>query len=119
MLLSVVGALALNTAATILLTRASMANYPGGSALALLNERYADYAHGQSALLLLTPVHCADWPTNERLCLHHSGCPHLKPRCAEWRLTLPPYSRTALPRAHGHPSAHCLLRLQPVDLQQD
>ncbi|KAI9463196.1 alpha-1,6-mannosyltransferase subunit [Lactarius psammicola] len=44
-LLTVVGALALNTAATILLTRASMANYPGGTALAVLNERYADSAH--------------------------------------------------------------------------
>ncbi|KAF8268144.1 hypothetical protein EI94DRAFT_1728540 [Lactarius quietus] len=44
-LLTVVGALALNTAATVLLTRASMANYPGGTALALLNERYADSPH--------------------------------------------------------------------------
>ena len=46
-LLTVTGALALNTTATVLLTRASMANYPGGSALALLNERYADSAHGK------------------------------------------------------------------------
>ncbi|KAF8258483.1 hypothetical protein EI94DRAFT_1578784, partial [Lactarius quietus] len=37
-----VGALVLNTAATVLFMRASMANYPGGTALALLNERYAD-----------------------------------------------------------------------------
>jgi len=44
-LLTVVGALALNTVATVLLTRASMVNYPGGTALALLNERYADSSH--------------------------------------------------------------------------
>jgi hypothetical protein len=47
-LLTVAGTLAFNTAATVLLTRASMANYPGGTALALLNERYADRAHGRS-----------------------------------------------------------------------
>ena len=64
MLLTVVAALALNTAATILLTHASMANYPGGSALTLLNERYADSAHGKSALLLLTSVQCAGRSTN-------------------------------------------------------
>ena len=45
-LLTVAGALTLNTAATVLLTCASMANYPGGMALAVLNERYADSAHG-------------------------------------------------------------------------
>jgi alpha-1,6-mannosyltransferase len=46
-LLTVAGALTLNMAVTVLLTRASMANYPGGAALALLNERYADpsYVH--------------------------------------------------------------------------
>ncbi|KAH8990246.1 glycosyltransferase family 22 protein [Lactarius akahatsu] len=43
--LMVAGALMLNTVVTILLTRASMANYPGGTALALLNERYADSAY--------------------------------------------------------------------------
>ena len=52
-LLMVAGTLALNTAATVLLTRASMANYPGGTALALLNKRYADRAHGRSTLLPL------------------------------------------------------------------
>ena len=64
-LLTVAGALALNTAATILLTRASMANYPGGSALALLNERYADSAHGKPTIpSLLRNAQCADRPTN-------------------------------------------------------
>ncbi|KAH9055207.1 alpha-1,6-mannosyltransferase subunit [Lactarius vividus] len=43
--LMVVGALMLNGVVTVLLTRASMANYPGGTALALLNERYADSAY--------------------------------------------------------------------------
>lgn len=57
-LLTVAGALALNTAATVLLTRASMANYPGGSALALLNERYADSAHGMPTTTL-PPSQCA------------------------------------------------------------
>ena len=96
-----------------------MANYPGGSALALLNERYADSAQGKSAMFLLTSVQCADRPTDERSCVHNSAYPRLKPRCAEWRLTLPSLSRTAVPRAHGHPSANCLRRLQSVDLQQD
>ncbi|KAH9954038.1 glycosyltransferase family 22 protein [Russula dissimulans] len=45
MLLVVVGSLALNTAATVILTRASIANYPGGHALARLNERYAGSSH--------------------------------------------------------------------------
>jgi alpha-1,6-mannosyltransferase len=45
--LAVVGALVLNTVATILLTRASMANYPGGHALARFNERYSDSPHGK------------------------------------------------------------------------
>jgi alpha-1,6-mannosyltransferase len=45
--LAVVGALALNTAATVLLTRASMANYPGGHALARLNERFEESLHGR------------------------------------------------------------------------
>jgi len=47
MLLAVVGSLVLNTAVTVLLTRASIANYPGGHALALLNERYAGSPHGE------------------------------------------------------------------------
>ena len=45
--LAVIGALALNTAATVLLTRASMANYPGGHALARLNERYGESSNGK------------------------------------------------------------------------
>ena len=61
-LLTVAGILALNTAATVLLTRASMANYPGGTALALLNERYADSAHGKRPS---SPWH--DRPINERV----------------------------------------------------
>ena len=45
--LMVAGALALNMTATILLTRASIANYPGGHALARLNERYGESPHGK------------------------------------------------------------------------
>jgi alpha-1,6-mannosyltransferase len=48
----VAGTLALNIVATVLLTRASMANYPGGTALALLNKRYANSEHGKPTLLL-------------------------------------------------------------------
>ena len=55
-LLTVVGTLAFNAAATVLLTPASMANYPGGTALALLNERYADSAHGGSTLPVPAPI---------------------------------------------------------------
>ncbi|KAI0306185.1 Alg9-like mannosyltransferase family-domain-containing protein [Multifurca ochricompacta] len=44
-LLIVVGALALNTAATTFLTRASIANYPGGNALERLNKRYTNSPH--------------------------------------------------------------------------
>lgn len=40
--LIVAGSLVLNTATTIIATRASMANYPGGDALALFNKRYAE-----------------------------------------------------------------------------
>ncbi|KAI9507337.1 glycosyltransferase family 22 protein [Russula earlei] len=43
--LVVVGALVLNASATVLLTRASIANYPGGHALSRLNERYAETPH--------------------------------------------------------------------------
>ncbi|KAG1841033.1 glycosyltransferase family 22 protein [Suillus subalutaceus] len=42
MFLAAAGILALNCAITIVSTRASMANYPGGSALAIFNDRYAD-----------------------------------------------------------------------------
>ena len=51
-LLTVVGTLALNAAGTVLPTRASMANYPGG----MLNERYADSAHGGSTLPVPAPI---------------------------------------------------------------
>lgn len=44
--LAVVGALAFNMTATVFLTRASMANYPGGHAVARLNERYGESPHG-------------------------------------------------------------------------
>ncbi|KAI0280292.1 GPI mannosyltransferase [Russula aff. rugulosa BPL654] len=40
--LIVVGSLVLNTATTIIATRASIANYPGGHALALFNKRYGE-----------------------------------------------------------------------------
>ena len=80
-LLTVAGALALNTAATVLLTRASMANYPGGSALALLNERYADSAHGKPTISsLLRNAQCADRPTNVM---------HVR-QCTSTSQTLPP-----------------------------
>ncbi|KAH9041595.1 alpha-1,6-mannosyltransferase subunit [Lactarius pseudohatsudake] len=67
--LMVAGALMLNTVVTVLLTRASMANYPGGTALALLNERYADSAYGKATLLPSTCTQCADRPTNEHVCV--------------------------------------------------
>jgi len=46
--LMVVGSLVLNTATTIIATRASIANYPGGHALALFNKRYAESPNGKS-----------------------------------------------------------------------
>lgn len=46
--LIVVGSLVLNTATTIIATRASIANYPGGHALALFNKRYAESPNGKS-----------------------------------------------------------------------
>ncbi|KAG0708123.1 glycosyltransferase family 22 protein [Suillus ampliporus] len=42
MFIAAMGILALNCAITIVSTRASMANYPGGSALATFNNQYAD-----------------------------------------------------------------------------
>ncbi|KAG2053372.1 hypothetical protein BDR06DRAFT_982841 [Suillus hirtellus] len=42
MFLAAMGILALNCAITIVSTRASMANYPGGSALSTFNDQYAD-----------------------------------------------------------------------------
>ena len=45
--LLVVGALALNTVATVVVTRASIANYPGGHALARLNEQYMETPNGE------------------------------------------------------------------------
>jgi alpha-1,6-mannosyltransferase len=45
--LLVVGSLVLNTATTIIATRASIANYPGGHALALFNKRYAEYPNSK------------------------------------------------------------------------
>jgi hypothetical protein len=47
--LIVVGSLMLNTAMTIIATRASMANYPGGHALSLFNKRYAESSDGKSS----------------------------------------------------------------------
>jgi len=44
---AVAGSLILNTAMTIIATRASIANYPGGHALALFNERYAESSNGK------------------------------------------------------------------------
>ena len=115
-LLTVAGTLALNIVATVLLTRASMANYPGGTALALLNKRYANSEHGKPTLLLRNaPI---GQLIDHFVCLY-SARSYLKPRRAERRLTLPPYSRSALPRALGCPSARCLCRLSPMDLQQD
>jgi hypothetical protein len=46
-LITVVGTLALNSAATVLLTCALIANYPGGHALARLNEQFVDSPHGK------------------------------------------------------------------------
>jgi alpha-1,6-mannosyltransferase len=46
--LIVVGSLVLNTAMTIIATRASIANYPGGHALALFNKRYAESPNGKT-----------------------------------------------------------------------
>jgi hypothetical protein len=112
-LLTVAGTLALNIVATVLLTRASMANYPGGTALALLNKRYANSEHGRPTLLRNAPI----GQLIERFA--YSARSHLKPRRAKRRVTLPPYSRSALPRALGCPSARSLCRLSPMDLQQD
>ena len=58
--LTVVGALALNSAATVLLSCASIANYPGGHALARLNERFVDSPHGKSTVVSLLPDMHAD-----------------------------------------------------------
>ena len=46
--LLVVGSLVVNTATTIIATRASIANYPGGHALALFDKRYAESPNGKS-----------------------------------------------------------------------
>jgi hypothetical protein len=45
--LIVVGSLVLNAAITMIATRASIANYPGGYALALFNKRYAETPNGK------------------------------------------------------------------------
>lgn len=47
-MLFVMGAIALNTLATAVLTQASMANYPGGVALARLNTLYSNDTAGTS-----------------------------------------------------------------------
>jgi len=49
--LIVAGSLVLNTAMTTIATRASIANYPGGHALALFNKRYAESPNGKSSPL--------------------------------------------------------------------
>jgi alpha-1,6-mannosyltransferase len=54
--IAVVGALALNSAATVLLMRVSIANYPGGHALARLNEKTVESPHGKSTTSLSVPT---------------------------------------------------------------
>lgn len=48
MFLAAMGILALNCAITIVSIRASMANYPGGSALTTFNDQFADQHAGTS-----------------------------------------------------------------------
>jgi alpha-1,6-mannosyltransferase len=48
MFLAATGILALNFTITLVSTRASMANYPGGSALATFNDQYAGQHTGMS-----------------------------------------------------------------------
>ena len=110
----VAGTLVLKVVAIVLLARASMANYPGGTALALLDERYANSEHGKPTLLMRNA------PIGQLIeYFAYRARSHLKSCRAERRLTLPPYSLSALPRALGRPSARSLCRLSPIDLQQD
>ncbi|KAF8486292.1 glycosyltransferase family 22 protein [Russula ochroleuca] len=84
--LVVVGALALNTTATVLFTRASMANYPGGHALARLNERYKKTPH--------VHVHIANLAAQSGASLFlHTHAPPYRSRLG----ILPPFAAAARP----------------------
>ena len=110
----VASTLVLKVVAIVLLARPSMANYPGGTALALLDERYANSEHGKPTLLMRNA------PIGQLIeYFAYSARSHLKSCRAERRLTLPPYLRSALPRALGRPSARSLCRLSPMALYQD
>lgn len=50
------GLIAVNIAATYILTRSSMVNYPGGVALATFNEQYANQTNGTSPNLIIVHV---------------------------------------------------------------
>lgn len=121
--LGVVGALALNTAATVLLTRASMANYPGGHALARLNERYRETPHGKQIILIpptrrtkneLMPtvhVHIANLAAQSGASLFlHTHAPPYRARLG----ILPPFASAARPWIYNKTE-----NLTPADIAYD
>ena len=106
----VVGSLVLNTATTIIATRSSIANYPGGQALSLFNKRYAESPNGKSFLL--------SYVADLKRAHHASARPYREPRSTERRIALSPHSLAPIPPAPGHrPTFY--LRRAPMDLQQD
>lgn len=121
--LGVVGALALNTAATVLLTRASMANYPGGHALAQLNERYRETPHGKqiilipptrrtkNELMLTVHVHIANLAAQSGASLFlHTHAPPYRARLG----ILPPFASAARPWIYNKTE-----NLTPADIAYD
>ena len=121
--LGVVGALALNTAATVLLTRASMANYPGGHALAQLNERYRETPHGKQIILIpptrrtknelmqTVHVHIANLAAQSGASLFlHTHAPPYRARLG----ILPPFASAARPWIYNKTE-----NLTPADIAYD
>jgi hypothetical protein len=105
--LIVVGSLVLNTATTIIATRASIANYPGGHALALFNKRYAESPNGKSfplpflrdGLKTSTPFQSTSISgTSQRRAAHRSFSTLTRPHTAH---TSASSRLLSLPRIHG------------------
>ena len=86
---TVAGLFGLTTMATILHTRASMANYPGGAALAQLNDGFANVQHGMSLPTSTQPLFLT-------CLLYHSTRTHRKPRRSVRCLVVSPNSRPAI-----------------------
>jgi hypothetical protein len=97
------GIIMTNVLVTVLLTKASMMNYPGGETLAFFNARYADQDYGN--------VHCSEDIRPISHCCMHSPRPYFQSCSTIRSFALPTY-----PRATVHPPRPFSNRIVPDDM---